>query len=562
MSHVGAVPAVSSSDASPLPGQSGASGKTIAGRAMGELFGALVREKASISAAGDAPMTGGRSVVKNAVVLKAVSGQTAVAGEAGEDGNAAEALNGIVPRCADEGPAKGSELTLDLSSTVTAGAARAQGSASSVAWVEEAKSSSLPLQTLGSAVRIADGALKTSSSGVGTVESADAKAGSKVDTEPEASPSAQATHAQHKGKKTNQAAATSTTDTGVPSIPAQAAVNPGAPAAAPLTHSLATLTTDTTRQENTAPASLGEDSGSPDRAATPKMQLVVATGGNKASLLQGANPATNENADGVHGIADTSADAKAATGPASEELHPGSIATGREAAKSDGRDISSAQAGPWPDSATHVSPHIAGAETVVLPHAAGPTTLAQGSQTSGAASAISGTSGLATANPFDRIDQGNSPVVLHSGVQHVDVGVRDPQIGWVEIHAQSSAGRVDATLATASGQAHSELAAQLPAIAQYMQERDVQVGTLAVHHQPTQGGSGVGTSSGFSGGSSTGTNSGSGGSGAQRFREPDAGRSANAVRPSQSAGTAPSVAISVTSESPLLRPVSYISVRA
>ncbi|HTW44920.1 MAG TPA: hypothetical protein VMD58_05195 [Acidobacteriaceae bacterium] len=561
MSHVGAVPAVSSSDASPPPGQSGASGKTVAGRAMGELFGALVREKASISAAGDAPMTGDRSVVKNGVVLKAVSGQTAVTGEAAEDGNAAEALNGIVPRCADEGPAKGSELTLDLSSTVTAGEARAQGSASST-WVEGAKSSSLPLQTLGSAVRIADGALKTSSSGVGTVESADAKAGSKVDTEPEASPSAQATHAQHKGKKTNQAAATSTTDTGVPSIPAQAAVNPGAPAAAPLTHSLATLTTDTTRQENTAPASLGEDSGSPDRAATPKMQLVVATGGNKASLLQGANPATNENADGVHGIADTSADAKATAGPASEELHPGSIATGREAAKSDGRDISSAQAGPWPDSATHVSPHIAGAETVVLPHAAGPTTLAQGSQTSGAASAISGTSGLATANPYDRIDQGNSPVVLHSGVQHVDVGVHDPQIGWVEIHAQSSAGRVDATLAAASGQAHSELAAQLPAIAQYMQERDVQVGTLAVHHQATQSGTGVGTSSGFSGGSSTGTNSGSGGSGAQRFREPDPGRSANAVRPLHPQGTGSSVAISATPESPLLRPVSYISVRA
>ena len=83
-----------------------------------------------------------------------------------------------------------------------------------------------------------------------------------------------------------------------------------------------------------------------------------------------------------------------------------------------------------------------------------------------------------------------APVVLHSGAQHVAVGVRDPDLGWVEIKTQNTAGQLAATLVTTSSQSHATLAAQLPAMTQYLHERDVRVGTLAVQQQMPGGNSG------------------------------------------------------------------------
>ena len=168
---------------------------------------------------------------------------------------------------------------------------------------------------------------------------------------------------------------------------------------------------------------------------------------------------------------------------------------------------------------------------------------------------------------FDRIDQGASPVVLRSCAQSVQVGVHDQQLGWVEISAQNSSGHVDATLVAASGQAHSELAAQLPAIAQYLRERDVQVGALAVHHPEAQAGTGGGSSSGQSGGgqpggSFSGSGTGSGGGGAQHFGRPDSGSAASDVRPARMPGVSSSGSVSSAVEGSSLRPASYISVRA
>lgn len=127
--------------------------------------------------------------------------------------------------------------------------------------------------------------------------------------------------------------------------------------------------------------------------------------------------------------------------------------------------------------------------------------------------------GLGIPNPYDRIDQGAAPVVLHSGVQHVSVGVHDPDLGWVEIQTQSAAGHVDATLVTASGQAHASLVAQLPAISQYLEQRDVKLGALIAHHHAIGGGSsGAGSGSGHgSANSGTGAHqSGPGNSGSHR----------------------------------------------
>lgn len=106
--------------------------------------------------------------------------------------------------------------------------------------------------------------------------------------------------------------------------------------------------------------------------------------------------------------------------------------------------------------------------------------------------------GVPVPSPYDKIDQGVAPVLLHSGAQHVAVGIHDPDLGWVEIKTQSAVGHVDATLVTASGATHASLAARLPAIADYMTGRDVRVGTLAVHHEAASTNMGGSQNSGYS----------------------------------------------------------------
>jgi len=167
------------------------------------------------------------------------------------------------------------------------------------------------------------------------------------------------------------------------------------------------------------------------------------------------------------------------------------------------------------------------------------------------------------ATSYDKLDEGAVPTVLQTGAQHIAVGIRDPNLGWVEIKTQNVAGHVDAALVTASQQTHASLAAQLPAMAAYLQQHDVRIGSLAVHHQPgttsgTSSGSAQGDSraSGSAGGSGSGQSSGSG-SNPQNSRQPE-----------PPPGTALYTGISpglLPSQSERLEgfgPVSYISVRA
>ena len=161
---------------------------------------------------------------------------------------------------------------------------------------------------------------------------------------------------------------------------------------------------------------------------------------------------------------------------------------------------------------------------------------------------------------YDKIDQGAATVVLHSGAQHIDIGVRDPDLGWLEIRAQNASGHVDAALVTASQQAHASLAAQLPAVADYLQQRDVRVGTLAVHHQMP--GTGSGANSGTNAGSTLG--SGSGGAGNSGSGAQNRPGTHSAVTPVRYSGTSPGQRSlqAEAAETSSLRPVSYISVRA
>lgn len=115
---------------------------------------------------------------------------------------------------------------------------------------------------------------------------------------------------------------------------------------------------------------------------------------------------------------------------------------------------------------------------------------------------------LAEANAFQRLDAGESPAtLLHGGPHQVIVGVHDPSLGWVEVQTQSSAGHVSATLTTASLEAHANLAAQAPAITQYLADRNVSVHSVNVHAQGNaqNGGPGSGQPQSGSGGAYQGS---------------------------------------------------------
>lgn len=116
----------------------------------------------------------------------------------------------------------------------------------------------------------------------------------------------------------------------------------------------------------------------------------------------------------------------------------------------------------------------------------------------------------ASVNPYARMDadppNGLSapPVVLHSGAQQVAVGIEDSSLGWVEIRAQHVSGHVEATLLTASGATQTSLAAQLPAMAQFVAQRDVRLATLAVQQQAPANFNNGFSSAGYGGGTGAG----------------------------------------------------------
>jgi hypothetical protein len=129
----------------------------------------------------------------------------------------------------------------------------------------------------------------------------------------------------------------------------------------------------------------------------------------------------------------------------------------------------------------------------------------------------------------------------------------------VEIKTQNAAGLVDATLVASSGQTRDALAAQLPAISQFLEQRDVRVGTLVVNHQSAGSGTNhFGNGSGQHTGPGYGGNGGSGGNGA------NSGGERRAPQYSAPVPARHSVLVKVAGgeSSSTARPLSYISVRA
>jgi hypothetical protein len=101
-------------------------------------------------------------------------------------------------------------------------------------------------------------------------------------------------------------------------------------------------------------------------------------------------------------------------------------------------------------------------------------------------SAESKAQSVTTGSLFQHLDSGEpSATLLHANAHEVAVGMHDPSLGWVEIQAQSTAGHVSASLTTVTAEAHTSLAAEMPAITQYLADRNVNIHSLGIG---TQGG--------------------------------------------------------------------------
>lgn len=91
-------------------------------------------------------------------------------------------------------------------------------------------------------------------------------------------------------------------------------------------------------------------------------------------------------------------------------------------------------------------------------------------------------------NAFERMDAMAVPQVLAGTPQRLSVGVRDPGLGWVEIHTHTSAGEVSAALATPSAVSHAAISAQLPSIRDYLSGQQIRVDHLTTEQFTTSSG--------------------------------------------------------------------------
>jgi flagellar hook-length control protein FliK len=84
-----------------------------------------------------------------------------------------------------------------------------------------------------------------------------------------------------------------------------------------------------------------------------------------------------------------------------------------------------------------------------------------------------------TGATFERMDSAAAPQVIENSSRRLAVGVRNADLGWVEIRTSNAAGQVSATLATASVESHNAVSAQLPSMREYLAGQQVRVDHLA-----------------------------------------------------------------------------------
>jgi len=156
------------------------------------------------------------------------------------------------------------------------------------------------------------------------------------------------------------------------------------------------------------------------------------------------------------------------------------------------------------------------------------------------------TSAASDESLFQRLDSGETPVtLLHSSAHQIAVGVHDPSLGWVEVQTQSAAGHISATLSAASTDAHANLTAQMPAMTQYLADRNVSLHSLNVDTQGSAPGGGQPQHSGSGSESSPGRPQPEAGQQSGAVSQGGARSSTSAAQDSSATGTVGASHISV-----------------
>ncbi|HET8637211.1 MAG TPA: flagellar hook-length control protein FliK [Acidobacteriaceae bacterium] len=367
-----------------------------------------------------------------------------------------------------------------------------------------------------------------------------------------------------KGGKADKTTAAQTSADKPPQVPVQAAIIAASAAAAPVSAPVLPLLEKSAKAESAAPPRAANAAVPVAKSVSGKQvpqaakETAEKTGKIQENINSAALPMPNASPapEGAQVMAgDLTGDADSAEIP--EMKRAGKQDPAASAAKAGSEVVPQTKHSPVPPAvhSAHVAQTLVAGPGEAAAHIpASPQNFAGVSSPAVGAAHGAGASG---ASPYDRIDQGTAPVVLHAGAQHVAVGVHDPSLGWVEIKTQSTAGHVDATLVASSGQTHDALAAQLPAISQFLEQRDVRVGTLVVNHQSAGSGANhFGNGSGQHAGPGYGGNSGSGGNGGSNGSQRHAPRY-NAPAPARH-----SVPMTGAGGESSARPLSYISVRA
>ncbi len=158
--------------------------------------------------------------------------------------------------------------------------------------------------------------------------------------------------------------------------------------------------------------------------------------------------------------------------------------------------VTSASAQPFEALTSGVAATINGQHTgPVLAPIAGAVLLAQSPQGPGLANSPVPAHPSASSDPllgpaaaWERMDAATPPRILESSPHNLAVGVRDAGLGWIEIRTHAVAGQVAATLASNTHEAHTTIAAALPAIRDTLMNEQVALHSLSAERFPASSG--------------------------------------------------------------------------
>lgn len=208
----------------------------------------------------------------------------------------------------------------------------------------------------------------------------------------------------------------------------------------------------------------------------PAPQTPAASASPHPAIQDARSAAAAETPDRVH-----SASAHGETSPTGESPLPASphgaakpalpaALSGNDVAPAHQQALSMASPGAAPFATSGLTPPSAAAWSVTTAHTIMPS--------AGAPRSTAVESTARTGSPFERMDAAAPPQVLAGNPQRLSVGVRDPGLGWLEIHTRTSSGEISAALATPSAATHTAISAQLPAIREYLSDQQVHVDHL------------------------------------------------------------------------------------